>query len=100
MIMSRRLDFDKDLRKQQAKCGLSVQDELEWMENDAAARWLARNARRGTQKADPRLSADRPPCRGMNQPPRKKLKRRHAGLDPCDPYDQLPGVDMKQVPWE
>ena len=98
--MGRRLDYNKAYRNEQARYGLSVKDEAEWMENDAAARWLARNERRATQKPDRRPPAARLACRGMNLPPRKKLKRRHADLDPCDPYDQLPGVDMRQVPWK
>jgi hypothetical protein len=40
--MSRRLDFNKASRNEQAQYGLSVKDEAEWMENDAAARWLAK----------------------------------------------------------
>jgi hypothetical protein len=40
LIMSRRLDFGKDFHNRQARYGLSVKDEAEWMENDAAARWL------------------------------------------------------------
>jgi hypothetical protein len=51
-IMGRRLDFEKASRNHQAKYGLSVKDEAEWMENDTAARWLARNANRASQKAD------------------------------------------------
>jgi hypothetical protein len=35
--MSRRLDFTKASRNEQARHGLSVKDEAEWMENDAAA---------------------------------------------------------------
>jgi hypothetical protein len=38
--MSRRLDFEKASRNHQAKYGLSVKDEGEWMKNDAAANWL------------------------------------------------------------
>ena len=48
--MSRRFDFEKASRNHQAKYGLSVKDEAEWMENDAASRWLARNAHRVSQK--------------------------------------------------
>jgi putative transposase len=40
------LDFEKASRNHQAKYGLSVKDEGEWMENDAAARWLRRNENR------------------------------------------------------
>ena len=48
LIMSRRLDFGKDFRNRQARYGVSVKDETEWMENDAAARWLQKNVRCGT----------------------------------------------------
>jgi hypothetical protein len=41
--MSRRLDFSKDFRNHQARHGVSLKDEAEWMENDAAARWLRKN---------------------------------------------------------
>jgi hypothetical protein len=44
--MGRRLDFNKAYRNEQARYGLSVKDEAEWMENDAAARWLRRHSRR------------------------------------------------------
>ena len=38
--MSRRLDFEKASRNVQARYGLSVKDESEWKENDAAGgRW-------------------------------------------------------------
>jgi hypothetical protein len=46
--MGRRLDFNKASRNEQARYGLSVKDETEWMENDAAARWLQRHSRRGS----------------------------------------------------
>jgi hypothetical protein len=35
--MGRRLDFNKASRNEQARYGLSVKDEAEWVENDAAA---------------------------------------------------------------
>jgi hypothetical protein len=38
--MSRRLDFNKAFRNDQARYGVSVKDETEWTENDAAACWL------------------------------------------------------------
>src|ERR1700738_1019070 len=100
LIMSRRLDFEKDSRNHQAKYGLSVKDEGEWMENDAAARWLARNANRASQKADYPPSAERRISCDMKIHRRKSLKRTHADLDPFDPHDQLAGVDMKQLPWK
>jgi hypothetical protein len=100
LIMGRRLDFDKAFRNEQARYGLSVKDEAEWMENDAAARWLAKNANRASQKADYRPSAERRTSCDMKIRRRKSLKRRHADLDPCDPHDQLAGVDMKQLPWK
>jgi hypothetical protein len=56
LIMSRRLDFNQDIRNRQAKYGLCVKDETEWMENDAAARWLQRNENRASRKAGHRLS--------------------------------------------
>jgi hypothetical protein len=55
--MSRRLDFNKTFRNHQARYGVSVKDEAEWMENDAAARWLQTNENRALRKADDRLSA-------------------------------------------
>ena len=48
--MSRRLDFNKAFRNEQARYGLSVKDEAEWMENDAAARWLIKHSRRFNQR--------------------------------------------------
>ena len=98
--MSRRLDFEKASRNHQARYGLSVKDEAEWMENDAAGRWLARNANRGSQKLGYRPSPERRTCCGIKMHRRKSLKRTHADLDPCDPHDQLAGVDMKQLPWK
>ena len=59
--MSRRLDFNQDLRNQQARYGVSVKDEAERMENDAAARWLERNGNRALRKADHRLSINKLP---------------------------------------
>ena len=44
--MSRRLDFEKASRNHQAKYGLSVKDEGEWMKNDAAANWLRKHETR------------------------------------------------------
>jgi hypothetical protein len=100
LIMSRRLDFEKASRNVQARYGLSLKDEAEWMENDAAARWLARNANRAWEKADYRPSAERRTSCDMKIRRRKSLKRTHADLDPFDPHDQLAGVDMKRPPWE
>ena len=56
LIMSRRLDFNKDFRNRQARYGLSVKDEAEWIENDAAARWLQKNENRALRKEDHRFS--------------------------------------------
>ena len=98
--MSRRLDFNKASRNEQARYGLSVKDEAEWMENDAAARWLARNAHRASQKLGCRPSAERRTSCDMKIHRRKSLKRTHADLDRYDPHDQLAGVDMKQLPWK
>jgi hypothetical protein len=98
--MSRRLDFNKASRNEQARYGLSVKDEAEWMENDAAARWLARNAHRASEKADYRPSAERRTSCDMKIHRRKNSKLTHADLDPFDPHDQLAGADMKQLPWK
>jgi len=49
LIMSRRLDFNKDFRNRQARYGVSVKDEAEWMEHDAAGRWLRKNENRATE---------------------------------------------------
>jgi hypothetical protein len=46
LIISRRLDFNQDFRNRQVKYGLNVKDEAEWMNNDAAARWLRKNENR------------------------------------------------------
>ena len=100
IIMSRRLDFNKASRNEQARYGLSVKDEAECMENDAAARWLARNAHRASQKLGYRPSPERGPCCGMKMHRRRKPKHTHADLDPRDPHDQLAGVDMKRMPWK
>ena len=100
LIMSRRLDFEKASRNVQARYGLSVKDESEWKENDAAGRWLARNANRGSQKADYRPSAERRTSCDVKIHRRKRPKHRHADLDPFDPHDQLAGVDMKRMPWK
>jgi hypothetical protein len=99
LMMSRRLDFGKDFRHRQAKYGLSMKDESEWMENDAAANWLRRNANHASEKADHRPSRERTACSGTKVPPRKRLKHKHSDLDAHDPHDQLAGVDMRQVPW-
>jgi hypothetical protein len=99
LIMSRRLDFEKASRNHQAKYGLSVKDEGEWMKNDAAANWLRKHETRALRKGDYRSSAQQPACSGMRRPRRKNLKRTHADLDPFDPHDQLASVDMKQLPW-
>ena len=97
--MSRRLDFNHDFRRRQAAYGLSVKDEAEWMKDDAAARWLRSNSNRALHKAD-RCTLEPQPISEVKVPPRKSRKHRHADLDPCDPHDQLAGVDMKRVPWK
>jgi hypothetical protein len=99
LIMSRRLDFEKASRNHQAKYGLGVKDEAEWMKNDAAANWLRKHESRALRKGDHRLSAQQAACSGMKSPRRKSLKHRQVKLNPYDPHDQLPGLDMKQVPW-
>jgi hypothetical protein len=99
LIMNRRLDFEKASRNHEARYGLSVKDETEWMENDAAARWLQKNENRALRKADHRLLDQQAAPSGRKSPRRKRLKRRHAAIDPCDPHDQLAGVDMRRAPW-
>jgi hypothetical protein len=97
--MSRRLDFNKDFRNHRASYGVSVKDETEWMENDAAARWLQKNENRALRRANHRLSDQQAAASGTKSPRQKNLKLGHADLDPCDPHDQLAGVDMRRVPW-
>ena len=97
--MSRRLDFNKDFRNHQARHGVSVKDEDEWMENDAAARWLRKNGNGALRKPDRRLSGQQAAPSGTKSPRRKRLKLRHAIIDPCDPHDQLPGVKLRRMPW-
>ena len=82
-------------------CSHSVDaiDEAEWMKNDAAARWLQKNENRALRKGDHRFPAQHAAASGIKLPRRKSLKRRLADLDPCDPHDQLPGVDMRRMPW-
>ena len=48
--MGRRLDYNKASRNDQARYGLSVKDEAEWMQNDAAARGLGKYSRRFNQR--------------------------------------------------
>jgi hypothetical protein len=98
--MSRRLDFNQDFRNRQARYGLNVKDETEWMTNDAAARWLQRNENQALRKADHRLSNQQasPSTRSLRA--ERRLKRRHAAIDPAGPHDQLPGVDMRRSPWK
>jgi hypothetical protein len=98
--MSRRLDFNQDFRNRQAQYGLNVKDEAEWMENDAAARWLRKNENHALPKEDHGFPAQQAAASGMKLPRRKRLKHRHADLDPCDPHDQLAGVDMRRMPWK
>ena len=95
--MNRRLDFNHEFRNRQAKHGLNVKDDAEWMKNDAAARWLQKNENRALRKADHRLS-DRQAAPSARKSPRQK-KGRHAAIDPCDPNNQLAGVDMRRAPW-
>ena len=56
LIMSRRLDFGKNFRNRQARHGVSLKDEAEWMKNDAAALWLEKMENRALRKPDHRLS--------------------------------------------
>jgi hypothetical protein len=99
LIMSRRLDFNKASRNDQARHGMNVKDEAEWMENDAAARWLRRNGNCPLRKPDHRLSGQQAAPSETKSPRRKRVKHRHADLDPCDPHNQLAGVDMRRMPW-
>ena len=98
LIMSRRLDFNKAFRSYQARYGVSVKDEAEWAENDAAERWLRKNESRPLRKGNHRFPAQQAASSGVKLPRRKRLK--HADLDPCDPHDQLAGVDMRRMPWK
>lgn len=82
--MSRRLDFNQDLRNRQARHGLNVKDEAEGVENDAAARWLRKNAKHASEKANYRSSSKRRASAGTKV---TSLNHRHADLDPSDPYD-------------
>jgi hypothetical protein len=97
--MTRRLDFDKASRNHQGRHGVSVKDEAEWMENDAAALWLEKMENRALRKGDRRSPAQQAAPSGTESPHRKSLKHRHADLDPRDPHDELPGVDMRRAPW-
>jgi hypothetical protein len=72
--MSRRLDFNQDVRNRQAKYGLNVKDETEWMTNDAAARWLQRNENQALRKADHRLSDQQAARSARKSARRKKVK--------------------------
>jgi hypothetical protein len=85
--MSRRLDYGQVFRKRQAPYGLSVKDEIEWMENDATARWLRSNENRLSQKADRCPPTQSPASSKVKVPGRKSRKHRHADLDPRDPHD-------------
>ena len=72
--MGRRLDFNKASRNEQARYGLSVKDEAEWMENDAAARWLQKNENRTLRNGGYRLSDQQAAPSGTKSPRRKSLK--------------------------
>ena len=63
--MGRRLDFEKASHKYQAKSGLSVKDEAEWMKSDAPARWLRRDENRTSRKSGFAVSAQRSASCGM-----------------------------------
>jgi hypothetical protein len=54
--------------------GLSVKDETEWMENDAAARWLQRNENRALRKADHSLVDQQASPSARKSARRKKVK--------------------------
>jgi len=70
--MSRRLNFNQDFRNRQAKYGLNVKDDAEWMKNDAAARWLQRNENQVLRKAGQRLS-DQQAAPSRKKSGRKKM---------------------------
>jgi hypothetical protein len=72
--MSRRLDFNQDFRNRQARYGLNVKDETEWMKNDAAARWLQKNENRTLRKAGRRLSNQEASPSARKSARRKKVK--------------------------
>lgn len=74
--MSRRLDFNKASRNEQARHGLSVKDEAEWMENDAAGRWLRRHLRCASRLVDSYALPQRRRSHGMEWPVRKRRTRR------------------------
>jgi hypothetical protein len=92
---AKRLDFAKDFRYRQAKFGLSIKDDFEWSENEAAARWLRRHTNCSSQPGRHRISGRKPAEYGTKLSARKPLN-----LDPCDPHDQVAGVDMKTPPWK
>jgi hypothetical protein len=70
-IMGRRLDFTKAFRNEQARYGLSVKDEAEWMENDVAARWLQRRSHCASQLIDHHHASSQ--RRGSNDKVRTKI---------------------------
>jgi hypothetical protein len=72
--MTRRLDFNQDFRNRQAKYGLNVKDEAQWMENDVAGRWLRKNENHASRKADHRLSDQQAARSARKSPRRKKVK--------------------------
>jgi hypothetical protein len=80
IIMGRRLDFNKASRNEQARYGLNVKDEAEWMENDAAAQWLQRNGNHALRQGD-RLSDQQANPSGTKSSRRKSLKLRYNTFD-------------------
>ena len=93
--MSRRLDYGHDFHKR-SRIRLECERRSQ---NDVAARWLRRNGYHASQKSDHRASAQQPAFSEGKVHPAKTLQHRHADLDPCDPHDQVAGVDMRQLPW-
>jgi hypothetical protein len=70
--MSKRLDFGQDLRNRQARNGLRLKDEAEWMKNDVAARWLQRHSHCASQLVGHHHgSSQRRRSHGMKLPGRK-----------------------------
>jgi len=96
--LARKIDWERQTLSRKARIGLSVKDEAEFMQNDAAARWLAR---REQVLAKPNKPAT--PLLKQKPSTRTKSARPSAAsfeaLDPQDPHHQLADVDMSRPPW-
>jgi hypothetical protein len=90
--MARRIDFERNTLNRRSRYGLSIKDEAEFRQQDLAARWL--------KSAEQRLKQPSPKPKALK---RSAVKHPFPGtnidLDPYDPHDQLPGVDMSRPPW-